>query len=319
MIFDKLKYVLVLVLCICCFNGNVYAEEGEAAGVLPGLGSSAIADFTVSYDVGKFYGTSCTDLEGSSDKWLKSLSNYQLRCLYGHDVGSNGCHVIQLSFSKNGDISVDENYPVLEKFTATYKATFTNSDVIEDIEQSYAGSCPVAIYINLGTGTDMYIDDGGNVVGSGNISRSISLSKGSGSSLTEYPRIGADGTNLVTDQKASDDIEIPLTFEKFEITSCEQLLGDSDELINMIKTVINVTKILIPVLLIGLGIVDFVQAVFAGNEDKMKKAQSRFIKRLIIGVIIFLIPSVLKALLTIANSIWPNIDADLCGLFEELK
>ena len=129
-----------------------------------------------------------------------------------------------------------------------------------------------------------------------------------------YENIGVDGNNLKTGEELSMEVEIPLNFEKLDILNCEQLFGNSDDLINMIKWVITVIKVLIPIVLIGLGIVDFAQAVFAGNEDKMKKAQAKFIKRLIIGIAIFLIPSLLKLILGIANSIWPNIDADLCGI-----
>ena len=34
---------------------------------------------------------------------------------------------------------------------------------------------------------------------------------------------------------------------------------------------------------------DFAKAIFSGNEDGMKKAQAKFIKRVIIAVVIFLI------------------------------
>ena len=73
-------------------------------------------------------------------------------------------------------------------------------------------------------------------------------------------------------------------------------------------------KIGIPIILLVLGSLDFAQAVFASNEDGIKKAQGKFIKRLIIAVVIFLIPSVLQLLLGIANTVWPEIDKTLCGI-----
>ena len=66
--------------------------------------------------------------------------------------------------------------------------------------------------------------------------------------------------------------------------------------------------------MIVLGSLDFAQAVFASSEDQIKKAQSKFVKRLIIGAVIFMIPSVLKVILTLAHSIWPVVDASLCGI-----
>lgn len=99
------------------------------------------------------------------------------------------------------------------------------------------------------------------------------------------------------------------------ILDCNTIFSDdSEELLKLLKWVFKAIQLLIPAVLIGLGTVDFVQAVFSGSEDKMKKAQTKFIKRLIIAVAIFLIPSVLKVILTIANGIWGSIDTDYCGL-----
>ena len=51
---------------------------------------------------------------------------------------------------------------------------------------------------------------------------------------------------------------------------------------------VNIVKIGIPILLIGLGTLDFSKAIFSGKEDDMKKNQEKFIKRIIISVCIFL-------------------------------
>lgn len=98
------------------------------------------------------------------------------------------------------------------------------------------------------------------------------------------------------------------------IENCIKLFSDSPKLLNMIKTIVNATKIGIPILLVGLGTLDFSKAIFEGSEENMKKAQGKFIKRLMIGVCIFLIPTLLKLFLGIANSVWGNISADFCGI-----
>lgn len=105
------------------------------------------------------------------------------------------------------------------------------------------------------------------------------------------------------------DINTPSTIE-----SCEDLFGDSSELQELLATIIKVVKIAIPIILIGLGTLDFAKSIFESSEENMKKAQAKFIKRIIIGICIFLIPTVLKILLEIANSIWGNISTDFCGL-----
>ena len=95
-----------------------------------------------------------------------------------------------------------------------------------------------------------------------------------------------------------------------DILDCKTLFGGDGEdstLLDIIKFLFNAIKILVPIILLVLGSIDFIKAIFAQDEGAIKKAQATFIKRLIIAVAIFLIPSVLKALLNIASGIWPNV------------
>ena len=62
-----------------------------------------------------------------------------------------------------------------------------------------------------------------------------------------------------------------------------------------------------------MGSIDFGRAFIASDEEAMKKAQKRFIMRLIIGIIIFFIPTIVTALLNIANMVWAN-SYDTCGI-----
>lgn len=57
----------------------------------------------------------------------------------------------------------------------------------------------------------------------------------------------------------------------------------------IVYKVINLIKILTPIILIVLGLIDFSKAVMAGHEDEMKKSQARFIKRVIAAIIIFFV------------------------------
>lgn len=94
---------------------------------------------------------------------------------------------------------------------------------------------------------------------------------------------------------------------------CKGLLGQ--DLINKIKSYLNIIKIVIPIILIGFGVFDFAKAVFAGTDDNMKKAQQDFIKRLGIAILIFFIPVIVDLILGIANQVWTFISPDSCGLF----
>ena len=130
--------------------------------------------------------------------------------------------------------------------------------------------------------------------------------------------IGSDGTNSgskLTGSKTDWGSKLFQNKSMLTISGCKELLGgeDSTELVDLLKNIVTVVKVLIPLILISLGTLDFAKAVFS-NEDTMKKCQKKFIQRIIIAIVIFLIPSLLKVLLTLANSAWGNISSDLCGI-----
>lgn len=96
--------------------------------------------------------------------------------------------------------------------------------------------------------------------------------------------------------------------------NCEGLLGKN--LIALINDVLLYVKILIPVALIAFGLIDFVKAVFSSKEDDMKKAQVRFIKRLIMAVIVFIVPSIINLLMTAVDGIWAHINNSACNIWK---
>ncbi len=95
--------------------------------------------------------------------------------------------------------------------------------------------------------------------------------------------------------------------------NCDELLGEKTR--KQIRKILTYVKILVPILIIAMGIIDFSQAMFAGKEEEMKKAQTRFTKRLIIGVVIFLLPTLINFMLDITNDAWKRKNNDsACGL-----
>lgn len=97
---------------------------------------------------------------------------------------------------------------------------------------------------------------------------------------------------------------------KIEVKSCEDLFGD--EIIKDINKVMKIIRIAVPILLMVFGILDFMKATFAGQENEMKKTRDKFIKRVIAAVIVFLIPLFVNLILTLANDVWNNINPDTC-------
>ena len=68
----------------------------------------------------------------------------------------------------------------------------------------------------------------------------------------------------------------------------------------IIKIVYLSLQIAVPVLLVIFGMIDLIKAVIAGKEDEIKKSQGVFIRRLITGVLVFFILSIVKFLIYFA-------------------
>lgn len=97
---------------------------------------------------------------------------------------------------------------------------------------------------------------------------------------------------------------------------CEGLFGDENDpesLRYLINEILVNGRIIVPVLVIGLGTLDFAKAVIAGKEDEMKKAQSTFIKRVIIGVAFFFTPLFIDIIMWLADMVWEGMYST-CGL-----
>ena len=93
-------------------------------------------------------------------------------------------------------------------------------------------------------------------------------------------------------------------------TNCEELFGE--ELVDKINSVMNIIKIAVPILLIAFGIFDFSKAMFASNEDDMKKAQKTFLKRIVAAFIVFLSPMIINLILSLTNKVWSSISTNTC-------
>ena len=253
-----------------------------------------------------FKGQKCSSLT-VKQKWNSVKEEHNTMCLYSKDV-SEGCHVILLGVDEDKSLHVRQSEPLSGQLSeGAFIKSDTDSVNVEEIFGSFTGNCPDSIFVfrkpdayqgmvtNTKVNTVVYLDN----------SPVIGVKK------VAYYRDDQLGENLVTGGALENKVE--LNFEKINILNCDDLLG-SEDLKSLLKYLLTLFKILVPGLLIGLGTVDFAKAIFSGSEDSMKKAQNKFIKRVIIAVAIFLVPSVLKLILSIANGIWGNIDTTLCGL-----
>lgn len=92
---------------------------------------------------------------------------------------------------------------------------------------------------------------------------------------------------------------------------CEDLIDE--DIRKYINDIMTYLRIGIPILLIGLIIYDLAIAIFAGNDDKINKAKGRVIKRIIIAVVIFFVPTLINFVFDIVNDIWSK-NYEICGL-----
>ena len=86
--------------------------------------------------------------------------------------------------------------------------------------------------------------------------------------------------------------------------------GFSARLLVWANNILRWIKYILPVLVIILAILDFIKAIGADKDDEMKKAQKRFIIRLIAAALVFIIPLILEFIL---NKM--GFGYNSCGLF----
>lgn len=105
-----------------------------------------------------------------------------------------------------------------------------------------------------------------------------------------------------------------ITIDNGEL-ECNDLLGDEsdpDSLRSMIDTIMSYIRIIVPILIILLGTIDLAKAVIAGKEDNIKKAQTDFIKRIIAGVAVFLVPVLIDIIMDLAEIVWQGESYKIC-------
>lgn len=158
----------------------------------------------------------------------------------------------------------------------------------------------------IGTSDKMYATDSGTLA-----MNAIN----SASSKCEYSKFAdnyKDGKQITDDVFFSEFegnglIEYDSSKGEYTCADVDMIFGDKNDpesLRYMINQVLIYVRIIVPILIILLGTLDFAKAVFAGKEDNMKKAQSTFIRRLIAGVAIFFIPILVDIIMELADYVW---------------
>ncbi len=77
----------------------------------------------------------------------------------------------------------------------------------------------------------------------------------------------------------------------------------------LIHTAILIIQVVVPILLILWGMLDFAKGVMGSDEDKIKEGQKKFIQRLIAAIIVFLVVTVVQLVISAVGTLGGN-DAD---------
>jgi len=100
--------------------------------------------------------------------------------------------------------------------------------------------------------------------------------------------------------------------------NCHAIFGDKnnpESIRYLVDEILSYPRIIVPILVIVLGMLDLAKAVIAGKEDQMRKAQATFVKRIIAGVVIFLIPVLVDLIMGLADIVWAGKNYTTgCGL-----
>ena len=86
---------------------------------------------------------------------------------------------------------------------------------------------------------------------------------------------------------------------------CVGVLGDGipEGIGNVVHLVVVAIQIVVPILLIIWGMIDFTKAIIGQDEDKIKAGQKTFMKRLIAAVVVFLVVTIVQLAIRLAQSV----------------
>ena len=86
------------------------------------------------------------------------------------------------------------------------------------------------------------------------------------------------------------------------------------ELVNTIQQIFDMVRLIVPIILILFGSMDFGKAVIVNDQEALKKAASSFLKRAAAAVIIFFLPAIIRYLLTLPGLNELVSDDPLCQI-----
>lgn len=308
------------------YLGNFFGNENGVYSIYENAHSIYLLENTYlsSSNIGNLVRQAVDNGVGNFSSDVNVLTTFKNRYM----LAINACNSI---VNNNGDYHSFEMYSddVLDQMSSAsdYMAPYieeiaSSNDGMNNIEVIYnsiltnvgldEGNIPSVLINAIQQDIADYIDSSTDLVDLGDEFEEYSKLFANCSYKLENSSYGANYTSRLHNIRSSYK-EMLNSLGVIAIYDCEDLVGD---FLEEIKIVLNAIRILVPIILILFGMIDFSQAVFAGSDDAMKKAQKRFTTRLLIAVAIFMVPTIISVLLDIAHRSWPDlISVDNCNLF----
>ena len=209
-------------------------------------------------------------------------TEWYAKCVYSKEEETK-----YILYFNNDTFIIRDEWAITHDSVLPLNTKFNTNEIVELYNTS--GSCPARIYIE-----ERYMDNRPQA-------RFISFTSAGSYIYREY-LIDYDRSEIFRTIEPPTPIPDP--------TNCEELFGE--ELVDKINSVMNIIKIAVPILLIAFGVFDFSKAMFASNEDDMKKAQKTFLKRIVAAFIVFLSPMIINLILSLTNKVWSSISTNTC-------
>jgi|GEM_PF-5453420 len=99
------------------------------------------------------------------------------------------------------------------------------------------------------------------------------------------------------------DAQLNEAIKTFGLT-CEYLL--SADLNALIVKIYNFMRFLVPLIILVMSIIDFIKAIAGHDQDLIKKATAKLIKRMVIAILFFLVPTILKEFLSLIDDTYSS-------------
>lgn len=285
--YKKLNYLLVLVLMLVVGINEIYAAEAkvETCNYLT-ADKTAMAKLEVrsGYDVAWFHGGKAyskvfvNKLGGKIDDDTETILNW-------YDDFEDGETGITLNKLYNGSEEANKN-----PTCPTYLIVRTNEKF-----SSYGAFATESLSV-----AEKFVNE----------------SNATGKFKTWYlVHKNEDGSEITTEQYYSQFVTPGTIIDPNAKITCDELFGDKNDknsIAYIIDLILGYVRIIIPIIIIVLGSLDLAKAVIAGKEDEMKKAQTTFVKRVILGVVIFFVPLLVNLIMELADITWEGMGYSVC-------